>query len=305
MSKHNRRRIQTGPQAVLPVTDGARQWMSGGVLIDVLMPVYGEWTLAEKAYESIAPAMEGVAEEYRVYIVDNGTPEWVNQQGQSVSALQQALALRQKMRPQDMFRRLEKNIGYPGAVNEAAKHGRAPLILVWTSDVTMTPGSIAHLVRAMDDPTVGICGAKFLFPLDESPHGPAGKVQHAGMAINIKGDPIHQFIGWSSDNPRVNQRCEVDIVTGALFITRRSLWEKFGGMDLAYGMGTYEDLDFCMKVREVGSKVLYEPAALGYHYVGGSIKKGAGKQGFNLPLNATLFRGRWAHRLAWSEWKRW
>jgi GT2 family glycosyltransferase len=279
--------------------------MSGGILIDVLMPVFGEWVLAEKAYQSIAPAMEGVGEEYRVHIMDNGTPEWLNQQGQSVSAVQQALGLRQKMRPQDTFHRVEKNLGYPGGVNELAKRGRAPLILIWTSDVVMTPGSIVPLVRAMDDPSVGLVGAKFLFPLDESPHGPAGKVQHAGLEININGEPIHQFIGWSSDNPRVNRRCEVPAVTGALFMTRRNLWEKFGGMDPAYGLGTYEDVDYAFKVRESGSKVLYEPAAWGYHYVGGSIKKGAGRQGFNLPLNATVFRGRWAQRLGWTEWKRW
>ncbi len=304
MSHRNKHRmIQQRP--AMPMSDSGRQWMGGGILIDVVMPVYGEWVLAERSYASIEAAMEGLGQPYRVIVVDNGTPDWQDPQGHKVSPIQQALGLREKMRPQDTFIRLEENKGYPGALNAGAAKGRAPLILVWTSDVAMAPGTIAPMVRDMDEPDIGVVGVKLLFPLDESPHGPSGKIQHAGVEFNIKGEPIHIFIGWSPDNPRVNKRVDVPAVTGALFLTRRSLWEKCGGMDLAFGKGTYEDMDYCFKVREGGARVLYEPAAWGYHYVGGSIRKGAGGQGFNLGMNALLFRGRWAPRIAWSEWKRW
>jgi hypothetical protein len=88
------------------------------------------------------------------------------------------------------------------------------------------------------------------------------------------------------------------------FATHRELWVKVGGMDAAYGAGTFEDVDYCFKVRTNFQKeVLFVPGFSGTHYVGGSIKKGAGRQGFNLALNQTVFRGRWARQLQWDEWR--
>ncbi len=305
MSHRRRNRIPQGGPTVLPVSDTYRKWASGGNLVDVLMPVYGEWILAEKAYASIAPAFQGVGEPYRVVVVDNGTPDFTDPSGQVIAAAQQAQGFRALMRPQDIFIRLDKNIGYGGALNVAASKGAAPLILVYTADVVMDPASLQHVVKDMDEPGIGVVGVKLVFPTGESPHGPPGKVQHAGIAFNIRGDPFHVFISWSPDNPRVNRRREMAAVTGALFITRRSLWNAYRGMDPIFGAGTYEDMDYCFKVREGGSRILFDPAAVGTHFVGGSIVKGAGKQGFNLMMNSMAFKSRWQQRLLWDEFRYW
>lgn len=274
-------------------------------LVDIVMPIFGEWNLAERALGYVASAALNLPEGYRLIVVDNGTPEWTNSAGEAVTPDLQALAVRKTLRQGDIFFRIETNQGYPNGVNMAVARGHAPLILILTADVYMEPGSITRMVQALDNPAVGVVGPLLIFP-EGTQAGPAGRVQHAGISFDIRGKPIHQFIGWTPDNPRVLKGCEVQAVTGACFLTRRSLWRHIGGFAEIYGKGTFEDIDYCFGVRATGAKVLYLPEARGYHFVGGSFQAGASKGtgGFNLPMNEAIFRGRWGHILAWDEWRR-
>ena len=65
-------------------------------------------------------------------------------------------------------------------------------------------------------------------------------------------------------------RLEVNCVTFALAIIRRSVWEQLGGLDEAFVGGQFEDVDFCRRVREAGYKVIYQPRAVAYHWEHGS-----------------------------------
>jgi GT2 family glycosyltransferase len=93
-------------------------------------------------------------------------------------------------------------------------------------------------------------------------------------------------------------------VTGACFITRRSLWKEIGGFFEGYGKGTFEDMEYCFAVRRRGAKVIYTPLAVGYHLVNGSRLNGAG-EGFALSDNEQLFRMRNRDLLNWDEWRFW
>lgn len=276
-------------------------------LLDICSCVYGEWGMLNQALSLIPDAVEGMQERYRVIVLDNGTPDWLKTEEDgtevSVTAEEQAEAVKEKLRPGDSFTRLEENVGFPRGINTAISKGVSPLILHMSPDVFLTKGAIAKLVKDMDDPSIGFVAPMLLFPEEESPHGPSGAVQSAGITFNIRGDPSHLFMGWSPANPRVAVRREMQAITGACFITRRSLWNEIGGFSDVYGAGTFEDMEYCFNVRASGSKVVFNPQAVGYHYVGGSIKQGAGKQGFNLSLNSTIFKGRWAQHLQWDEYR--
>lgn len=273
--------------------------------VDIVMPVFGEWQMAEEALASVPGACEGMNETYRVIVVDNGTPAWQDQEKNTITPADQAIGLRKRLRSQDAYFRLDQNRGYPEGVNFAVSKGTSPLILVLTADVVLATGCVAALVRRMDNPDVGVAGPMLLFP-EGSTHGPPGRVQHAGLVFDIKGRPFHQFIGWQPTHPKVNVECDVAAVTGACFITRRSLWSDIQGFSAVYGVGTFEDVDYCFAVRAQGKRVLFAPEARGTHGVGGSIQVGTmPPNGFPLPMNETIFKGRWAHMLAWDEWRRW
>jgi GT2 family glycosyltransferase len=159
----------------------------------------------------------------------------------------------------------------------------------------------------MDDPKVGVVGMRLVFP--EFTEGlspeirPAGKIQHAGMSFNIRGFPIHNYIGWSADHPRVMEQKECHAVTGAAMMTRRFLWNKAGGFLEAYGLGTWEDMDYCMSMMDLGYNIIVVPEALGVHCTNATAERT--QTGYPMNHNQAIFMQRWGHRLVWSEWRHW
>ena len=66
------------------------------------------------------------------------------------------------------------------------------------------------------------------------------------------------------DHPAVNQRREFQVVTGACCLIRRTLFEEVGGFDEGFQNG-FEDVDLCMKIRDKGHTIVYQPRSVLYH----------------------------------------
>lgn len=195
----------------------------------------------------------------------------------------------------------KENMGFARGCNLGVKSGFSPLILLLNSDVVMSPGSIEKMVKRMDDPEIGVCGGRLLFA-NNTPHGPAGHIQHVGLMLTIKAEVVHSFIGWSNDNPRTRRNEERFAVTGACFMTRRNLWNQIGGLYEGYGMGTYEEVDYCCSVSVfLKKKVIVVNEAEGTHYVAASAT--AHQTGFPLAQNRALFMSRWANNLVQDDWR--
>lgn len=263
-------------------------------LVDIIIPVLDKTDLLIQCLNSIPEAAKDIS--YQVIIVDNGsTSENIKQYrdfgkdkfGDKLHVLEQ-----------------RKNTGFPTACNRGVRFGYSPLLFFLNDDVKLYPDSIDYLVRAMDEPTVGAVGMKLMFPLDSKVQGrPAGKVQHVGLSTNVRGEWIHNFIGWSPDNPRVLRIKESYAITGAALMTRRKLFHDAKGFNEGYGMGTYEDVDFCITIREMGYNILVEQKAMGEHFVGAT----ALDKNIQFPLheNRNLLYSRWGQRLKYTEWEIW
>lgn len=204
-------------------------------------------------------------------------------------------------------KRFTTNVGFPTGANDGARMGKSSLIMILNDDVELSEGSIQKVVDSFKDETVGIVGIKLLFPLNspDPKARPAGKIQHIGLALNIRGEPIHPLIGWSPDNPKTRGNRDVWAVTGACFTIRRELFQKENGFDLIYGKGTFEEVDLCMKVRKRGKRIYLNADAWGYHYVGASVEKR--REGFPLQQNLQIFQSRWGQTglMIWNEWEYW
>lgn len=197
-------------------------------------------------------------------------------------------------------KRFSQNVGFPTGANEGARMGHSPLLMILNDDVELTEGAIHEIERSFLDETVGIVGIKLLFP-QGTPHGPAGKIQHVGLSLNIRGEAIHPLIGWSPTHPKTRVSRDVWAVTGACLTIRRSLWTKLKGFDLVYGKGTWEDADLCLRARQQGARVYLNATALGYHYTGASQQKR--KESFPLYQNMQIFQSRWGQSglMIWDE----
>lgn len=207
---------------------------------------------------------------------------------------------------QRWYKRLTQSQGYPSSNNEGARMGSAPLIMFLNDDVELLSGTIEQVISDFNDPKVGIVGIKLMFPENStSPIRPAGKVQHVGLALNVRGEPIHPLVGWSKENPKTCITRDVWAVTGACLTVRRELFNKIGGFDDIYGEGTYEDLELCLRTRQLGFRIICDTKALGYHYVSATAEKK--RKQFPMQSNILVFRSRWQTTglMSWEEWIWW
>ncbi len=256
-------------------------------LIDVCIAVHGRFDLLEKCLNAIPDAMGDIA--YQVYLFDNDSPredadEFYPTLNRSIKVI-----------------RSKHNLGFPKACNRMANASKSPLIFLLNSDVILDAGSVDLLVREMDNSKTGVVGMKLAFPEDaeglEPTRRPAGKLQHIGLTTTIKTEIIHPFMGWSIDHPRVMAQREVFAVTGAALMTRRSIWRRVRGFDEAYGGGTFEDVEFCCAVREMGYNIVVEPKASAVHYTNATAEKYG--IGFPLHQNQMIFMQRWGNKIKW------
>lgn len=263
-------------------------------LVDIVICVYGRFDLLSQCLDALPEAAGDLP--YNVILVDNNSPE-------RDVADNFYRDISDNIRNLSIIRNKE-NLGFPTACNQGAKRKFSPLIYFLNSDVILQKDAIVNLVKAIDDPKIGVVGTKLLFPdnvLDlKHELRPAGKVQHVGLCTNIRGEFYHVFVGWSPDHPKVMKVWEVYAVTGAALLTRRGIFEKVHGFDPIYGMGTYEDVDFCIAVRQLGYNIIVEQSAIGVHYTGATAEHY--KMPYPLDQNRLIFMSRWAKNINYTEY---
>jgi GT2 family glycosyltransferase len=258
---------------------------SKNALLDVVVTFAARFDLLKVCLDAVYREAQTIP--LNLYIIDNGS------NAEERIANQSLFEERENSQVVNFeSKRLQQNVGFPASANEGARIGKAPLIMFLSDDVELNEGTIGKVVKRLDDPQIGIVGIKLMFPKNSTAQGrPAGKVQHIGMCLNIRGEPQHPLVGWSPDNPKTCISREVWAVTGACLTVRRSLFEKVGMFDMVYGLGTFEDLSLCMAVRQLGSKVFIDTDATGYHYVGATAEKR--QESFPLTYNLNMFRTKW------------
>lgn len=260
--------------------------------VSVIIPVHRRIDLLTECVNALPAAFGDIL--YEVIIIDNNTPkeetkiytEWKNS-------------------PNIRIYPQISNLGYPKACNLGMVKSYAPLIFFLNSDVIMDKGSGEVLVGSLDDPNVGVVGMKLLFPqTTDLPQNtymrPAGKVQHVGLATNARAEFYHVFLGWDANHPKVNAIRKIYAATGAALMTRKRLFRDAGGFLEQYGRGTYEDVDYCLTVQEMGYNVIVDINAVGIHHTGATTEK------YNLPYslnqNRMIFMQRWVNKLQYTEW---
>jgi O-antigen biosynthesis protein len=266
--------------------------------LDIVIPVYGQATLLNACIQALPGAAQDTP--YRLIVVDDCGPEQ-----------EQLGAIYRSLNGTSKVIRNRQNSGFARTVNTGVAQGSSPFILLLNSDCILQPGAIPAMLQEFNDPEVGIVGAKLLF--GDNRWQQQGKVQHAGLCRSIQGQLVHINLGWSTDHPKVNQRREMQMVTGACLMTRREAWRKVhaeyrkygdpskGALNEVYDRGCYEDTEFCLATKAQGYKVIYCPDAVGLHYVGASIT--AANEAYPLGRNSMIFGARCGHLVQYDEWR--
>lgn len=155
----------------------------------------------------------------------------------------------------------DKEFNYADIQNYAAVRAKGEYLLLLNNDTWLERlDSIREMLGYCMREDVGIVGARLLYP--------DNTIQHAGVIVGLGGVADHAFVGMDRDEPGYCCRalCAQDYsaVTAACLMVKKSVYDKVGGMDTELKVA-FNDVDFCLRVRETGYKIVYQPFAVWYH----------------------------------------
>ncbi|MDB5468020.1 MAG: hypothetical protein JWQ46_2782 [Phenylobacterium sp.] len=156
-----------------------------------------------------------------------------------------------------------ENLHFLRGVNQGAALARGASLLLLNNDTRVTPGSVAAAVARLEaEPDLGAVGGKIEL-LD-------GALQEAGSIIWNDGSCVGYGRGEDPWAAEFEFRRDVDYCSGAFLMVRRELFERLGRFDDAFAPAYYEETDLCMRIREAGFRVGYEPRVHISHFEFGS-----------------------------------
>ena len=180
---------------------------------------------------------------------------------------------------------------FAATINAAARHATGEHLLLLNDDTEIVS---AEWMRAMlefsQQRAIGAVGAKLLFP--------DGRLQHAGVIVGIGGGACHVFSGFPGDTPGYFGGTWIirnySAVTAACLMTRRDVFDALGGFDERFATD-FNDVDYCLRVREAGYRIVVTPFATLTHFEGASFGSRERKVS---PQEVRLMSERWAGVIA-------
>jgi GT2 family glycosyltransferase len=220
------------------------------VRASVIVPFRDGATLLRECADTVTATASDV--ELELVLVDNGSrdPETLTLVEQ-LDAMSAVTVLRD-----------DSPFNWAALNNAAARVATGDVFVFLNNDVECRrDGWLADMAAHALRPDVGAVGARLLYP-DE-------RVQHAGVVIGIGGAAGHVLAGLPADEPGylgmavLTRDCTA--VTGACLATRREVFFDLDGFDESLGLDL-NDIDYCMRARRRGLRVVYEPRAELVHH---------------------------------------
>ena len=155
-----------------------------------------------------------------------------------------------------------KGFNYSALNNFGARYATGEYQLLLNNDTeVITPGWLEEMVMYAQQKRVCCVGAKLLYPDDT--------IQHAGVGFGIGGvaGHLHKYFPATSDGymGRLNYVQDVYGDTAACLLIRKEIYDEVHGLDESYAVA-FNDVDFCVRVREAGYTNVFTPFAQLYHY---------------------------------------
>lgn len=153
-------------------------------------------------------------------------------------------------------------------VNAGARAASGGHLLLLNDDVEPLddPDWLSAMLEYSQAPDVGAVGAKLVYP--------DGRVQHAGIVLGVRGVAAHAFHqhppstqGHASSIVRPGN---FSAVSAACLMTRRDVFDEAGGFDECFPVD-FNDVDYCLKVRRAGRRVVFTPYAQLVHDESASV----------------------------------
>jgi GT2 family glycosyltransferase len=227
-----------------------RYQVTGEPLVSIVIPNKDERETLKSCLESIWQT--STYRNYEIIIVENNSTE------------EETFAYYKEIDGKNGVRVVywKEGFNYSALNNFGYTFARGDYILCLNNDITViTPDWIERMLGQCQRKQVGIVGVRLYYPDDT--------IQHGGVIVGIGGVAGAMFVGMPRARSGYLRKAilqqDLSAVTAACMMVDRSAWEAAGGFneDLAVA---FNDIDFCLKVRQKGYLVVYEPGVEMYHY---------------------------------------
>jgi GT2 family glycosyltransferase len=251
-------RLEVGPGAA-PATYRVRHPLPRSVpQVSLLVPTRDGLHVLKKCVDSILE--KTTYRNYEILILDN----------QSCQPETLAWFATITRHPQVRILRYDHPFNYSAINNFGAREARGEILGLINNDVeVISPDWLTEMVSQACRPEIGCVGAKLYYS--------DGTIQHGGLVLGIGGVAGHIYRHFPGDHPGYFNRLLVaqnySAVTAACLLVRKEIFDKVGGLNEVDLTVALNDVDFCLKVRELGYRNLWTPYAELYHHE--SVSRGA------------------------------
>ncbi|MCP3476621.1 glycosyltransferase family 2 protein [Bradyrhizobium sp. CCGUVB1N3] len=249
--------------------------------VTVVIPTRDRLPLLRTCLDSIAPAVDRCRADILVVDNDSADPDTM--------AYLAGLA-RRGVRTL----RVEGPFNFARLNNQACTVLDSDVLCLLNNDIEASSDDwLVEMLTRLAEPDVGAVGALLTWP--------GGVVQHGGVVLGMNFAASHAFTDRFANDPgfldqlRVAHECSA--VTAACLATRRSDYLAVGGMDEARFAVAFNDVDYCLRLRQAGKRIVFTPHAKLVHTE--SASRGVDDRADR--------RGRFEHELSllrarWGEW---
>lgn len=218
--------------------------------VDLIIPTKDNYELLRNCVSSILERT--TYENYVIWVIDNG------------STNTETLQYLQELEVGDRTRvlRYPASFNYAAINNFAVRETEAPVIGLINDDIEVIADDwLTEMVSWAAQPDIGCVGAKLYYRDDT--------IQHAGVILGLGGVAGHAHLGYRRGDPGYFGRAVLvqnySAVTAACLVIRREVYEGLGGLNERDLPVAFNDVDFCIRVREAGFHNVWTPYAELYH----------------------------------------
>ena len=235
--------IEAGEGTILPAARVSR--LPAAAEITVVIPTRNKISVLRKCLESIRPGIERVSAQ--VLVIDNGSndPETID-------------FLARLDGDDTRVVRIDEPFNFGRLNNLASAQIDSQYLCLLNDDIEALDDQwLEEMLGRIAEPDVGAVGALLLWP--------SGVVQHGGFVLGPNFRAEHAFNDRIDADPgygdllRVARECSA--VSAACMVTRRSDYLRVGGLDETSLSIAFNDVDYCLKLRALGRRIVFTPHA--------------------------------------------